>query len=49
VSQRGKQEKGIEQRLGKPLKSEFSIYFKGSLESVSDKDFDFDGTQNCNY
>jgi chromosome segregation ATPase len=41
--------KGIEQRLGKPLKAEFSIYFKGSLESVSDKDFDFDGTQNCNY
>jgi hypothetical protein len=41
--------KGIEVRLGKPLKTEFSIYFKGSLESVSDKDFDFNGTQNCNY
>jgi chromosome segregation ATPase len=41
--------KGIEQRLGKSLKSTFSIYFKGILESVSDKDFDFNGTQISNY
>jgi hypothetical protein len=40
---------GMEQRLGKPFKSDFSIYFKGILDKVSDDNFDFKGTMNSNY
>ncbi len=44
-----KYKKGIETQLGKALKTDFAIYFKGTLESVSSNDFDFNGTSNCNY
>lgn len=44
-----KYKSGIEQRLEKSLKSNFSIYFKGVLEKVSDSDFDFSGTSSSHY
>lgn len=44
-----KYKKGIEERLGKPLKTDFSVHFKGTLESVSDNDFEFNGMSNSDY
>jgi chromosome segregation ATPase len=44
-----KYKKGMEQRLGKPLKADFSVYFKGTLDKISDDDFDFSGMNSSNY
>jgi predicted nucleic acid-binding Zn-ribbon protein len=40
---------GIENRLGKPLKADFSIYFKGTISNLTEEGFDFDGNMNSNY
>jgi chromosome segregation ATPase len=44
-----KYKKGMEQRLGKPLKADFSVYFKGALDKISDSDYDFSGMNSSNY
>lgn len=44
-----KYKKGIEQRLGKPLKSDFSFYFKGTIENMTEENFEFDGNMNSHY
>ena len=44
-----KYKKGIEQRLGKALKPDFSLYFKGTLSNITEEGFDFDGNMNSNY
>jgi chromosome segregation ATPase len=40
---------GIENRLGKPLKADFSLYFKGTISNLTESGFDFDGNMNSNY
>ena len=40
---------GIENRLGKPLKADFSIYFKGEISNLTEEGFEFDGNMNSNY
>jgi chromosome segregation ATPase len=44
-----KYKKGIEQRLGKPLKSDFSFYFKGKISNMTEDGFDFDGNMSSHY
>ena len=44
-----KYKKGIEQRLGKALKPDFSLYFKGTVSNLTEESFDFDGNMNSNY
>ena len=44
-----KYKNGIEQRLGKPLKSDFSFYFKGTIENMTEEGFEFDGNMNSHY
>ena len=44
-----KYKKGIEQRLGKALKPDFSLYFKGTVSNITEEGFDFDGNMNSNY
>jgi hypothetical protein len=40
---------GVEQRLGKPLKADFSFYFKGEISNLTEEGFEFDGNMNSNY
>lgn len=44
-----KYKKGIENRLGKSLKSDFSVYFKGVIKNMTEEGFDFDGQMNSSY
>lgn len=44
-----KYKSGIEARLGKPLKSDFSFYFKGKVSHVTEESFEFDGNMNSHY
>lgn len=44
-----KYKKGIETRLGKPLKADFSIFMKGDLKDLKENSYNFDGTMNTNY
>ena len=44
-----KYKKGIEQRLGKALKPDFSFYFKGTISNMTEEGFDFDGNMNSYY
>jgi hypothetical protein len=44
-----KYKKGIEVRLGKPLKPDFSFYFKGKISNLTDNRFDFQGNMSSNY
>ena len=44
-----KYKKGIESRLGKALKPDFSLYFKGTVSNITEEGFDFDGNMNSHY
>ena len=44
-----KYKKGIESRLGKPMKSDFTFFFKGTLKNLTAEKYDFDGNMNVNY
>jgi hypothetical protein len=44
-----KYKKGIEARLGKPLKSGFSFYLKGTISNITEESFDFNGNMSTNY
>ena len=44
-----KYKKGIEKRLGKALKPDFSLYFKGTVSNMTEEGFDFDGNMNSHY
>lgn len=44
-----KYKKGIETRLGKSLKPDFSVYFKGVINNMTEEGFDFDGQMNSYY
>lgn len=44
-----KYKKGIESLLGKPLKDDYSIYFKGTIENLSSDNFKFNGNMSCRF
>lgn len=44
-----KYKKGIEERLAKSLKPDFSFYFKGKISNLTDNSFDFQGNMSSHY
>ena len=49
AAQLEKYKKGIESRNGKPLKSDFSFYFKGQINSLSDDSYESEGNMNTHF
>ena len=49
AAQLDKYKKGLESRNGKPLKSDFSFYFKGQINSLSDDSFESEGNMNTHF
>ncbi len=44
-----KYKNGIEAKLGKRLSSDFSLFFKGTVENLSEEGFDTDGNMNIHF
>ncbi len=44
-----KYKKGIEAQLGKTLSSDFSFFFKGTVEKLTDESFETDGNMNIHF
>jgi hypothetical protein len=44
-----KYKRGIEAKLGKPLSSDFSFFFKGTVEKLTDESFETDGNMNIHF
>ena len=49
AAQYEKYKKGMEAKLGKPLSSDFSFFFKGTVEKLSDESFETNGNMNIHF
>ena len=49
ATQFDKYKQGIEAKLGKPLSSDFSFFFKGTVEKLTDESFETDGNMNIHF
>ena len=49
AAQFDKYKHGIETKLGKPLSSDFSFFFKGTVEKLTDEGFETDGNMNIHF
>ncbi len=49
AAQFDKYKNGIETKLGKPLSSDFSFFFKGTVEKLTDESFETDGNMNIHF